>query len=163
MNANIITSVIVTFNSIQWIEKVINSLRKSSLTTNIIIVDNGSKDGTIELIEKKHPKIQLVKSDENLGFSRANNLGIEIAMNNNAEFVFLLNHDAWVQDETLDELTKIALKHPEFGILSPLHLNGTGDKLDENFSYSSDINKEWMSVNELQKWISKNSISIGKI
>ncbi|MDA8911050.1 glycosyltransferase family 2 protein, partial [Crocinitomicaceae bacterium] len=135
MNANIITSVIVTFNSIQWIEKVINSLRKSSLTTNIIIVDNGSKDGTIELIEKKHPKIQLVKSDENLGFSRANNLGIEIAMNNNAEFVFLLNHDAWVQDETLDELTKIALKHPEFGILSPLHLNGTGDKLDENFSY----------------------------
>lgn len=128
-------TVIVTFNSLKWIDKVINSLNRSSKQTKIIVVDNGSKDGTIELIEKKYPKIQLVKSDENLGFSRANNLGIEIAMNNNAEFVFLLNHDAWVQDETLDQLIKIALKHTEFGIFSPFHLNGIGDKLDENFSF----------------------------
>lgn len=130
-----IYTVIVTFNSIKWIDKVINSLNRSSKETKMIIVDNGSRDGTTELIDKNHPKIQLVKLEENLGFSKANNLGIEIAINNNADFVFLLNHDAWVEDDTIDKLTKTALKNPEYGVFSPIHLNGKGDKLDENFSY----------------------------
>tara|TARA_B100000963_G_scaffold360429_1_gene391279 strand:- start:1066 stop:1995 length:930 start_codon:yes stop_codon:yes gene_type:complete len=128
-------TIIVTYNSLKWIDRVIKSLEKSSTHTDIIVIDNGSKDGTLRLIEKKHPKIQLFKSEENLGFSKANNLGIEIAIKNNADFVFLLNHDAWVQDDTLYKLTKAAINHPEFGIFSPIHLNGKGDKLDENFSH----------------------------
>lgn len=130
-----IYTVIVSFNSIKWINVVIRSLESSNIYTDIIVIDNGSKDGTLELIEKNYPKVQLLKSEENLGFSKANNLGIEIAMNNSADFVFLLNHDAWIQDETLDQLTQIAIKNPEYGVLSPFHLNGTGDKLDENFSH----------------------------
>ena len=134
MKKNIV-SVIITFNSIKWIEKVINSLRKSSSSTDIVIIDNGSIDGTIDFIENNHPSIILIKSKENLGFSKANNLGIEIATKNNADFVFLLNHDAWVQDDTLYKLTKTAINHPEFGILSPIHLNGKGDKLDYRFAH----------------------------
>ena len=131
----LVYTVIVTFNSIKWIELVLNSLHNSIIKTDVVIVDNGSTDGTISLIEKKYTSVILIKSTENLGFSKANNIGIEISLKNKADYVFILNHDAWVLEDTLDTLIKIAIKNKEYGILSPLHLNGKGDKLDENFSH----------------------------
>ena len=84
---NIVT-VIVTFNSKKWIEKVIVSLKKSSLTTDIVIIDNGSKDGTINFIENNHPSIILIKHKENIGFGKANNIGIDIALKNKSDIFF---------------------------------------------------------------------------
>lgn len=131
----IVYTVIVTFNSLKWIDKVINSLNRSSKETKMIIVDNGSKDGTINFIENYHPSIILIKSKENIGFGKANNIGIDIALKNKADYVFFLNHDVWVLEDTINTLSKIAKKNKKYGILSPLQLNGKGDKLDENFSY----------------------------
>lgn len=52
---------------------------------------------TCKIIKEQYPQVILIENHENLGFGKANNIGIEIALKNNANFVFLLNQDAWVK------------------------------------------------------------------
>ena len=131
-----ISTIIVTYNATRnnWIYKCLNSLRKSDLSTDIIVVDNNSTDETTDIIEKEYPEVTLVKNPENQGFGKANNVGMEIALKNNSDYFFLLNQDAWVEPNTLYQLTQKAKENPDYGIISPLHLNGIGDSLDYNFS-----------------------------
>lgn len=128
-----IYSIVVTYNGIQWVEKCISSLVEASMETSIIIVDNGSTDGTQDLIRTKFDQVRLIQSQQNLGFGQANNIGLSIALKENADAVFLLNQDAWIEKETLEILYKAQQNSPEFVVLSPIHLNGRGDGLDENF------------------------------
>ncbi len=129
-----IFAIIVTYNGEKWIKKCLSSLRSSSLKTSIIIVDNGSTDQTIPIIEKEFSEVQLIKSSKNLGFGQGNNLGISRALQNGADYIFLLNQDAWVEPNTIETLIKVAEKNRSYGIISPLHLNGQGNQLDWNFS-----------------------------
>ncbi len=128
-----VSSVIVTYNGIQWIEKCIESLLKSSIKLDIIIIDNGSTDGTQSII-KRYSEIVFIQSKENLGFGKANNIGIKKAQELGANYVFLLNQDACVETNTIERLIKISNKNPIFGIISPIHLNGKGNALDIRFS-----------------------------
>ena len=66
--------------------------------------------------------------------AKQNNVGIKKAFDNKAEYVFLLNQDAWLEKETIEKLIDIAVKYPEYGIISPMQMNGTGVGLDLNFS-----------------------------
>ena len=129
-----IYTIIVTFNGMEWIEKNIQSLIISSIKTKIIIIDNGSSDGTQHAI-KKYSEIQFIQSEENLGFGKANNLGIKLALEQGADYVFLLNQDAWIEKNTLSELVKTAELDSSFGVISPIHLNGSGSGLDKLFSH----------------------------
>jgi GT2 family glycosyltransferase len=131
-----IYTIIVTYNAVRWIDRVVIGLLESTYKTSIIIVDNGSTDGTQELILEKYNKyVHLIDTKLNLGFGRANNFGIKYAIDRHADYVFLLNQDAWVNKDTLANLVEIANKNTGFGIISPIHLNGKGDKLDVNFSH----------------------------
>jgi len=131
---NIIYVVIVTYNGMQWIDKCIDSLIHSSIPLNIIIIDNLSTDGTVDFVKHKYPTVEIVETGKNLGFGKANNIGITHAVKQNADYVFLLNQDAWVGLSTIDELIKIHKQNPEYGVLSPIHFNGKGDTLDYKFS-----------------------------
>lgn len=133
-NMKQVTTIIATYNSMKWIDQCLGSLFESTYPTNVIIVDNNSTDGTPDKIEKEYPQCELIRSDENLGFAKANNLGINIALQKGADYLFLFNHDAWVKPNTVQTLLDIAEKHPKCGILSPMHLNGTGIGLDFMFS-----------------------------
>ncbi|WP_036692234.1 glycosyltransferase family 2 protein [Pedobacter glucosidilyticus] len=135
-----VATIIVTYNGEQWIERCINSLIKSSKKTEIIVIDNGSKDNTLNIIKDKCPSVKLLEKKENLGFGAANNLGILYALNSNMDYVFLLNQDAWVHPDTIEVLISTSYKDKSFGILSPIHLNGKGTALDKNFSHH--INSE---------------------
>jgi len=104
---NVIYVVIVTYNGMQWIDKCLDSLIHSSIPLNIIIIDNLSTDGTVDFIKHKYPTVELVETGKNLGFGKANNIGITHAVKQNADYVFLLNQDAWVGLNTIDELVKI--------------------------------------------------------
>ncbi|KAF2510803.1 glycosyltransferase family 2 protein [Flavobacterium zhairuonense] len=126
--------VIVTYNPLKWIEKCLDSLIQSTISVEILIIDNNSTDGFQEILKSKYPQIMFVQSSSNLGFGAANNIGIRKAYNNDADFVFLLNQDAWVQPDTIEKLISAQQKQPEYGIISPMHLNGKGDELDYNFS-----------------------------
>ena len=110
---NSISVVIVTFNGSFWIEKNLSQLLNSAIPVDIIVVDNASTDATISLIEK-FPSVTLIKSKVNLGFGKANNLGIKHALNNGAEAVFLLNQDTWIYENTIKIFDENLQKNPDF-------------------------------------------------
>ncbi|WP_234109892.1 glycosyltransferase family 2 protein [Chryseobacterium sp. R2A-55] len=131
-----VSIIIVTYNAMKWAERCFSSLRKSSVPLNCIVVDNGSEDGTQEFIKTNFPEIEFMQSVENVGFGKANNMGIEKAYQSGAEFFYLMNQDAWIFEDTFEKLLKVYSNHPrkeEIGILSPMHLDGSEQKLDFHF------------------------------
>lgn len=119
-----------------WIEKCFSSIKKSSVPVQIIAIDNNSSDNSVECIKENFPETILLESAENLGFGGANNLGLKKALELGGEFFFLLNQDAWVDENTIEKLIDISLQNGDYAIISPIHLNGKGDKLDKSFSKS---------------------------
>ena len=98
------TVVIPNYNGIEFLKACLDSLYKCEPSDfEIIIVDNGSKDGSIELIEREYPEVRLIGFEENTGFARAVNAGIEASQ---TEFVILLNNDTVVDTKFVTELEK---------------------------------------------------------
>ncbi|WP_321425449.1 glycosyltransferase family 2 protein [uncultured Bacteroides sp.] len=137
-----VSVIIVSYNFEQWIDRCLGSLRRSTFPVSVIVVDNGSKDNTTQIIERKYPEVHLIKTGVNLGFGKANNIGIRCAMERGADYFFLLNQDAWISEKTIKTLLDLFEEHPKYGILSPTHLNGKGDKLDFGFSTYSGMNEK---------------------
>lgn len=127
MNDTKLFVIVVTYKGHQWYERCFTSLRESELPVQTIVIDNASNDGTVEYIREHFPEIHLIESKENLGFGRANNIGMRYALNHGCDYVFLLNQDAWIESNTLNELVRIHKKYPEYGILSPMHLTKEKD------------------------------------
>lgn len=129
-----VTVVIVTYNAMQWIERCINSVLDSSIALEVIVIDNKSQDQTVDFMKKNFSdKITLIESQENLGFGKGNNLGISLALKQDVDYVFLQNQDAFLQKDTLEKLVLAAEKNKNFGIISPIHLNGDGNTLEYYF------------------------------
>lgn len=127
--------IIVTYKGLynNWIEKCLGSLATSDMPLEVVVVDNASPDDTVSYIKTSHPKVTLIESKENLGFGKANNLGIRKAIEDKADFVFLLNQDAYIFPDTVSKLVAVHKNNPQFGIVSPVHLTGKGEKLDKDF------------------------------
>ena len=128
-------TIIVHYNGAEWIEKCLNSFSKTNFENNIIVVDNCSteKEG-LQIIRDKFLKVILIQLDKNIGFGRANNVGIELAIEKKAKYIFLLNQDAWIcEDDTIENLVRIANENPDYGIISPIHYNSTQTALDQGF------------------------------
>lgn len=126
-----VSIIIVTYNGIKWIQKCLESANFYP----VVVIDNNSLDGTENYIKSNYPEIYRFQQEKNLGFGQANNIGISYALGKGADYVFLLNQDAYLEEGSLEKLIEVSKKNPQFGILSPIHLNGKGDRLDENFSY----------------------------
>ena len=126
--------IIVTYNAMEWIDRCINSILRSSVSSDIYLIDNGSTDGTQEYILHNYPQVIFVQSISNQGFGQANNLGLRYALECNYDYVYLLNQDAWVMPDTLEKLIVINQKKPEYGVLSPFQLQGNALNMDVNFA-----------------------------
>lgn len=125
--------IIVTYNAMKWAQKCFSSLRESSVPIEVIVVDNCSEDDTKDYIKSNFPEVNFIQSEENLGFGKANNIGIENAYKNGADFFYLMNQDAWIYEDSIEKLLNVFNNHPnkdEIGILSPMHLDGSEKKLD---------------------------------
>lgn len=129
-----IVSIVVTFNGMKWIDRCLGSLLASSAATDVLVIDNLSTDGTPDHIRTAFPEVTLVQTGENLGFAMANNLGMRRALDSQADCVFLLNQDAWVEQDTIATLAGTLQEHADAAIASPMHLNGAGTALDSNFA-----------------------------
>lgn len=125
--------VIVTYNGEKWIKGCLESVLNSTIPISIIVVDNHSSDKTVEIISNDFREVRLLEQNENFGFGIANNIGISFALINDADYVFLLNQDTTIKKDTIEQLVKLAMANPAYGILSPMHLNGNGNSLDESF------------------------------
>lgn len=136
--------IIVTYNGKHWIERCISSVISSNKRLNVIVIDNASVDGTTDLIQTNFPEVKIIKLESNIGFGKANNIGIKYALNKDAEYIFLLNQDAWIGQDTINELIAFHKKHKDFGLISPLQYDSSGIKLDKNFS-------NYISANTIEK------------
>lgn len=126
--------IIVTYNGSKWIDKCFGSLTKSTIPISIIAVDNNSTDGTPNIIKEKFPHVKVIETGQNLGFGKANNIGLKQALDKNADYAFLLNQDAWIVPDTFEKLLTIFNSSPgkEYGVISPIHLNSKGE-VEEGF------------------------------
>lgn len=129
-----IFAVVVTYNGSSFIQQCLAHLQASSIEITIVVVDNASKDETVSQIKTGFPGVLLLESSENLGFGKANNIGIKHAIEHGASHIFLVNQDAYVEKKCAEKLAIIQNHEPEFGIVSPLHLRGDGSKLDARFA-----------------------------
>ena len=134
-----VTVIIVSYNFEQWITRCLDSLRASTVPLSIVVVDNASGDRTVEIISQDYPEVHLIETGANLGFGKANNIGIEYAIKQGTEYCFLLNQDAWIDEHTVEVLVSLSQKYPSHGVLSPVHLNGRGDELDFGFATYSEL------------------------
>lgn len=129
MNVSVFV-IIVTYKGIQWYDRCLSSLRNSTLRLCTIVVDNASNDGSVEYIRQNYPEVIVIESEKNLGFGQANNVGIVYAMEHGCDYIFLLNQDAWLcKANTIEELLLISQKYPQYAILSPLQLYGSGERI----------------------------------
>ena len=125
--------IVVTYNGEKWIDKCFGSLKESSIPLQLLAIDNASSDNTISLIKNRFPEVEIIETGANLGFGKANNIGLRKALEENADYVFLLNQDAWVERDTIKNLVETASKNPEYGIISPFHFNWDKSKVDHYF------------------------------
>lgn len=134
-----VISIVVTYNGAQWVDKCFSSLVQSGLENHqILAIDNGSSDNTLDLLRSNFPSVEVFETGKNLGFGKANNLGFEIARKERAEFVFLLNQDAWIEEGTLESLIEIQQNKPEYGIVSPMQFF---DKQNLDYRFLSYLKK----------------------
>ncbi len=127
-----LTCVIVTYNGAKWLSQCLSSISQSTIAVNIVVVDNGSNDDSV-VIAKAHQGVEVIQLVTNLGFGRANNIGIARALNSGAERVFLLNQDTQLSPNALELLLKESLLEPDIGILCPMQLDAAGRALDATF------------------------------
>lgn len=118
--------IIVTFNAMKWIDICLSKLYNVD-GVRLIIVDNASPDGSSQLIKQKYPNVTLIESKENLGFGKANNLGLRSALDQGFEYIFLQNQDAAIDEKNLNRLIELAEKNPDYGIISPVHFKNDNE------------------------------------
>ena len=123
--------IIVNYNVCYFLEQTLISLRKamSGIDTEIIVVDNHSIDGSVEMIRSKFPEVTLIANKENSGFSKANNQAIKMAQ---GEYVLLLNPDTVVEEDTLVKACHFMDAHPQSGGLGVKMVDGKGKFLPES-------------------------------
>ncbi len=122
--------VVLTINNYSDTRECLESLRESDYEDyGIVLVDNGSTDDSVDLLIRDFPEIVLLRSDKNLGYAGGNNLGIEYAVEQGADFVWILNNDIIVHPESLRILLEAASTNPDAGILGPLILSPVSNQV----------------------------------
>jgi len=126
-NQTDLSVVIVTRNTSALACAAVRSVLESqdALRKSVIVVDNGSADDTAQVLPRSFPAVKYLRSADNLGFARANNLGAGTAQ---GEFLLLLNSDARLKLNTLAEVVSWMRQHPDCGVAGVQLLNPDGSR-----------------------------------
>ena len=118
-----ISIVVLNWNDRKHLEICLDSLANCSKrhSVEIIVVDNGSTDGSPEFVRSQFPQVQLITLAENIGFPKGNNTGIRASK---GEYIFVLNSDIKVLDDCVDRLVDHLEANPKIGMIGPRILNG---------------------------------------
>ena len=108
--------ILLNYNGYEDTINCINSLKQCEESLVIVVVDNDSPDGSADKLERVNG-IKLIKNNNNSGFAKGNNLGIEYALNQGAEYVLLLNNDTEVRTDTIKILKEKLISDKELGIV----------------------------------------------
>ena len=127
-----LTIVIVSYNVRSFVAQCLDSVQKASEGLDgveVFVVDNASADDTVSYIGSRYPWVKLIANDDNLGFSRANNIAIRQAQ---GEYILLLNPDTIVAEPTLRECVSFMDAHPQAGGLGVRMHNADGTLAPES-------------------------------
>lgn len=113
----LVSIITVNYNGAALTGALVESLRRHLTTpTEIIVVDNGSAADEAALLQTRYPELRTIRSERNLGFAGGNNLGMRAAR---GDYLFLLNNDTEVEDDTLHLLVETLESRPELGAVCP--------------------------------------------
>jgi GT2 family glycosyltransferase len=112
--------VLLNWNGWQDTLECVHSLRRMEYQNwHAIIVDNGSTDDSVERLKDAFPDVTILETHTNLGFAAGNNVGIRFALENGADYVFVLNNDTTVFPDTISAFVGFAEKHPAAALMGP--------------------------------------------
>jgi len=128
-NAPTVSVVIINWNGKAHLARCLAALAAQTYRDfEVIVVDNGSTDGSVAFVREQYPAVRLICNDRNLGFARANNQGIAIAR---GRYIAILNNDTQAEPQWLAALVSAAERHPKMGAFAPLVLfNDRRDVID---------------------------------
>lgn len=130
------TSVVVpNWNGIDHLAECLDSLQKQTIKTRIILVDNGSTDGSVKLVQEKYPDVELIQNSKNEGFAGGVNPGLKRAIALDHVFVATFNNDAVADKNWLKNLVTNLEKNSKVGIAASKILSADGKKLDSTGDY----------------------------
>lgn len=126
--------VIPNWNGAHFLGECLRSLAEQTHHAAVLVVDNGSTDGSVALVRECFPNVTLLALPSNRGFAGAVNVGIGHALRTGVEYVALLNNDAVAERDWLERLIECAEEHPAAGIVAAKfllqdrrHIDSTGD------------------------------------
>lgn len=130
--------VILNHNGKAAVQKCLTSVFKTNYSNfEVVLVDNGSVDGSLEMARTNFSKANFIKNTENLGCAAGNNVGIRFSLERMADYVLVLNGDMEVDKDFLGRLVSVAEKDEKAGVLSPIvfgasdrHIEFSGGKID---------------------------------
>ena len=123
--------VIVSYNVRDYLENCLQSVSRAleGIEGEVFVVDNHSDDDSVEAVRTQYPWVRLIENQENMGFSRANNIAIREAR---GEYVLLLNPDTIVEEATLREVLRFMEEHPKAGGAGVMMHNADGSLAPES-------------------------------
>ena len=119
--------IVLNHNGKRTVSRCLTSIYRSDYQNfETIVVDNASRDGSIETVRQNFQTAHVIINQTNLGFAAGNNVAIRFALEKFADYVLLLNNDAYLEPTTLSALVLQAQKDKKVGMINPLILNSEG-------------------------------------
>jgi GT2 family glycosyltransferase len=117
----LVITVILNTNRREDTLETLASLERSTYERHhVIVLDNASQDGSVEAIRQKHPDVQIIELTQNRGYAGNNNIGIEAAIKQGADWILVLNEDTSIDPACLLELVQVGQSDTQVGILGPM-------------------------------------------
>lgn len=121
MNVPTVFVVILNYNGKKTLSRCLRAVSLLEYAKKeVVIVDNASTDGSFDIAQEQFPSAHFIRNSENVGFARGMNIGIRYALDRGADFVWLLNADAFVSKDSLGRLISLFRKHTLVGMASPV-------------------------------------------
>ena len=126
-----LTVVIVNYNVKYYVEQCLMSLQRAlaDVDAEVYVVDNHSQDGSVEYLSERFPSVNIIRSQHNLGFARANNLAIR---QSESEYVLLINPDTFVGEQVVTQAIRFMDDHEKAGGLAAWMLKTDGSSANES-------------------------------
>ena len=121
MTSPLVIFVVLNFNRREDTLQCISSLAQNTYNNQkIILLDNSSSDGSVEAVAARFPEVQIIPLQQNLGYAGNNNVGIDEAMRQKAEWIFVLNEDTILAPDCVAQLISVGESDPSIGIVGPM-------------------------------------------
>jgi len=129
----VLSVVIPSWNTRDYLAACLRTLAAAEKPAcEVIVVENASSDGSLELLRREHPEVQLIVNASNQGFARGSNQGLRVAR---GRYVLLLNTDTEVAPDAIARLVRFLDEHPDYGAVAPrlVHADGSTQRTVQEF------------------------------